>query len=476
MTEKVKKVWAEIERELGHCCLHKKAAFYEISGIQPDRLSLAITQPLEKVEAYVKGKGVDRRGNRFIFTMNDVKVEITSYPDAKDLNDLIKKAFCHALSIDCVGMQSNGMIINPYGGLEDIRNKVVRLSTPDATVSEITFNRILHLAVDDGFTVDDTLLKRLEQEQFIQKENYRKRFCEYFATVIRQEGNWNKAAALLGLLGSSISRRRNLIEYTLKQQNERRDSRYKKAYLYFVFVWLKATGKEVAPILRGDEMAGLIDSIGENLFKNFHDVDAFFEMKGKYGKEFAEFLFDIQEVYAVMEKQTYKRPSEQNFDLMYRLMCEDTHWTNGEETVPDNVDLSDDDDLPKKLEGAFDFDKAMNNSYSEENYDEPTEGVSEDSYVYECADEDSDEPTAVVEAIRKKDVCIDDEISEEVDEGGFSPDDISAYENPDRTSPPVNQIQQSKAPEHRPNQSQMIDGVYNHSRGHKSTVLENGGL
>lgn len=477
MTENFKKAWAEIERELGHCCLHKKAAFCELAGLPMSRLALAITQPMEKIEAYAKGKNVERRGNRFIFTLNGVKIEITSYPDAKNLDELVKRAFCHTLSIDCVGVQSNGMIIDPYGGLADIRNKVIRLTTPDAAMSELIFSRIMRLSADEGFTVDAAVIKRFEQEQYIQKESYRKKFCELFASVIIREKNWCKAAALLGVLGASLSRRRNLIEYTQKQQNETKDDRHIKAYLYFVFAWLKATGKEIAPVLGNDPMTGYFDSVCANFQQSFHSADAFFALKDKYGDEFAEFLFDVQEVYAVMEKQTYKRPSERNFDLMYRLMCEESRWTSGEERDISGIAAANDESRQKKLEGTFVFEKALNNNFSEENYDEePTEGQSEDVYVYEEEKNDDTESVPELVPVQKKEICIDDDVDEISDESTFKAEDLAKYGDVKRDEGGTYQEKrESTAPvpsKHGP----MVDGVYNHSRGHGSTVLENGGL
>lgn len=132
-------------------------------------------------------------------------------------------------------------------------------------------------------------------------------------------------------------------------------------------------------------------------------ADAFFALKDKYGDEFAEFLFDIQEVYAVMEKQTYKRPSEQNFDLMYRLMCEEKRWTSGEERDISGITAANDESRQKKLEGTFVFEKALNNNFSEENYDEePTEGQSEDIYVYEEEKNDDTESVPEFGTVQKK--------------------------------------------------------------------------
>lgn len=178
-----------------------------------------------------------------------------------------------------------------------------------------------------------------------------------------------------------------------------------------------------------------------------------------------------------MEKQTYKRPSEQNFDLMYRLMCEEKRWTSGEERDISGITAANDESRQKKLEGTFVFEKALNNNFSEENYDEePTEGQSEDIYVYEEEKNDDTESVPEFGTVQKKEICIDDDVDEICDESTFKAEDLAKYGDVKRDEGGTYQEKrESVAPAPSKHRS-MVDGVYNHSRGHGSTVLENGGL
>ena len=60
MKEKLKQVWGEIEEAIGGCCLHKKAAYYEVSGGEVQQLTLVTTASKDMIEAFIGDREVER--------------------------------------------------------------------------------------------------------------------------------------------------------------------------------------------------------------------------------------------------------------------------------------------------------------------------------------------------------------------------------------------------------------------------------
>ena len=146
MTEKFKKAWADIEEAIGVCFLHKRAAFREVSGKGLQQLSLVTSADPDVIRAFIGKRNIDdSQENRFIFTHEGIQIDLTSLADEEDLDRLYVKSFRHTLTIDSVGMKINGEISNMYHGVEDIENKVLRLTDEKATISEILFRRILQM-------------------------------------------------------------------------------------------------------------------------------------------------------------------------------------------------------------------------------------------------------------------------------------------------------------------------------------------
>ena len=67
MTEKFKIAWESIEGEIGSCCLHKKAAFNEISGRQVLNLSLVTSASPEIIEKMIGTRKCEKSNNKYQF-------------------------------------------------------------------------------------------------------------------------------------------------------------------------------------------------------------------------------------------------------------------------------------------------------------------------------------------------------------------------------------------------------------------------
>lgn len=387
MTEKFKQVWGEIEEAIGGCCLHKKAAYYEVSGGEVQQLTLVTTASKDLIEAFLGDREVERvQKNRYSFTHNGVSVDLTTYENEDNLDELYQKSFQHMLTIDSIGVRRDGMVSNAYGGLEDIRSKTIRLTGQSGTITEVLYRRMLILVMNEGYRFDESVQKKLESDKFFEKEAYRRKFCEILIGAVKGKAkSWNEVANILGTLGSTLGHRKAITEYTKSIDKPFEDLRFRRSFLYLIFALIKVTGKELSGLLSGDEMLDYYDSLCNNLQKQVKTGGEFRALKDKYGKEFMDVLFDMQELWMAMESIPYKRPSERDFDRMSLIIADDSHWISlsrkKEEKSENLVVANDESDEEYHLEGTLDFARTMDSSYNEEDYEEPMEGTEEDTYV-----------------------------------------------------------------------------------------------
>ncbi len=486
MTDKFKRVWSDIEKELGACCLHKKAAYNEVSGNPVQQLTLVTCATPEKIEAFIGTRTAEKMTNRYRFTHNGVQIDMTTVFGVKNMDELCEKAFRHTLTIDSVGIRRDGKYIDRYNGISDIRKKTVRLSDEKAMISEGLLRRVLLLIANEGYKIDESLAQKIERDRFFEKESYRKRFCEVFTSVVRDENaGWDKASILLNVLGNILGHCKAAVNYTVKIKNSKNDERFIRAYLSLIFALIKATSKEIQPLFKGDCLLTYFDSICENMKKRVESQETYISLKEKYGDEFLELLFDVQEIWMMMENIPYKRPKESDFDMMAALISDESLWTNGEAQQNNKAEkVAAEKQHEPRIEGTFDFEKAVSEEYHEEDYAEPMEGLVEDTYgIEDNCDELNDRNDDIndipaggeldqMPPVQKKTVCVDDEAEETDDFGGFNLEGLEEYEAEAQERNEPTSVPQANLPQEHP---VNVNGVINHSRGHSSKVLMNGG-
>ncbi len=499
MNDKMKSVWLDIESKIGICCLHKKAAFNEVAGEPIKQLSLVTTASEQAIQNFLGDIKTEKMQNRYIFNYKGVMVELTTYAGITNVDELFKKAFTHTLTIDSVGFSSNGKISNMHKGVEDNHAKILRLTSRNATISESLLRRIMGLMMD-GYILDDSLKQRIDSEKFFEKTGYRKKFFDALLYIVKKEGStWAQVAKLLGILGPVLEHRKVVVNYTQKLTEDMKDTQFRRAFLFLIFAMVKATSKELAPVMQGEKMLGYFDSVCANLQKRVASLDDYNNLKENYGDDFMELLFDVQELWMKMESIPYKRPSPGDFDIMAQLVADKRYWNSGEsDTSEKGAEESGDSDLSEEnfdeeelagneededsfeLTGTLDFERTVVGGYSEEDYDEPTEGTVEDDYVFSesrsSADPESKASTPVVSTpsvqtvrrpVQKKAVCVDDDLPEETESGGFNVDGLAELEAETRNK--------GKPVEPAPVSQQKKGDTMPHARGHKSKVLMDGG-
>ena len=463
MNEKIKNVWGEIECGIGRCFLHKKAAFYEEAGLPYSTLSIVSSAPPETIESFLGETKFEKKQNRYIFNLKGTNVELTTFPDDKDMNILHEKSFRHTLTIDSIGISSTGRVTNLYHGAEDVHDRVLRLTSDNATISEALMKRMLIL-ISDGFIFDNKLAKRIADEKFYEATGYRKKLVEAIIEVSKnKEEACQRIANIIRTL-QPLEHRRHFADYLVMHAKEMKNDSSLIRYLFLIFALLKLTSRELSPYMQGEKMLCYFDSVCKNLQKKPKTYSEFTQLKENYGTEFMDFLFDIQELFASIEGISYKRPSEKDFDMMAQLANEERFWMPVENT---EINDDDDDDDSLELEGTLDFEKTVSEEYNGEDYEEPMEGLVEDdyeAYAEDSGDESPDRDDDLDEPIRvnKKAVCVDDEIPENEESGGFNADGLNAYEEETkRRTKPISQgsslpKKQKETPPHRDHKSRVL--------------------
>lgn len=226
-----------------------------------------------------------KQKNRFLFAHNGIQVDLTTFCDVDDVDELYRKSFRHSLTIDSVGVRRDGMVSSSYNGMEDIRDKILRLTDENSTISEGLYRRILLMHVQEGYALDKGLRERLERENFFQKEGYRKKFCEIFVSGVRVENpNWGQIARMLGMPGCTLSHKSAFVSYAEGVTDA--DDRFKRTFIFLIMALLKVTSKELHPLMPGVTEMEYYDSLCANLTTKVDTQDVLKRLKGRYPQSY----------------------------------------------------------------------------------------------------------------------------------------------------------------------------------------------
>lgn len=109
----------------------------------------------------------------------------------------------------------------------------------------------------------------------------------------------------------------------------------------------------------------------------------------------------------------------------------------------------------------------MSDVYNGELYEEQTEGIVDDTYVPDAVENE------IPQSVKKKDVCIDDEYSEPGEDGRFKAEEVELYVSE------IDSVRSAASRTDSERSASVSNGVssevINHTRGHSSKILMNGG-
>lgn len=293
-------------------------------------MSLATTASEKDIETFRGDTKFEKNQDRYSFNYHGVYVDLTTFNSVADKEELYRKIFMHALSIDSIGFHSSGKKANRYHGLQDIENKVLRLTSPGVSVSEGLMKRILQY-VADGFTVEKGLREKIEQEKYFKRPSFRRKLAEVLTALMEDESkDWSDVARVIDLV-SNLEHRKSVIAFTNANTDDKNDPKVIRTYEFLIFAFSGATSKDISPSLQGEKALNYYDSVCSNISMRVKTLSDFKNLKENYGEEFMDLLFDVQELWMRVEKMPFKRPSEKDFDLMAQLIDDPVYWTDDEE-------------------------------------------------------------------------------------------------------------------------------------------------
>ena len=400
MQEKVMKVWEEIENAIGTCCLHKKAAYFEVSGKKVQQLTMVTSAPVSAIRNFIGEREVEeKQKNRFLFTHEGVQVDLTTYCDIEDVDEIYRRSFRQLLSVDSIGVRRDGMVTSLYNGVDDVHNKILRLTDENAEISEGLYRRMLMLYASEGYSFDGNLRIRLEHEQLFAKEGYRKKFCEIFvANVLAERPDWKRVARMLEIPGCALSHKPSFGSYIEKITEA--DKKHKRTLIFLIMALLKITSKELHSLMQDVPEVDYYDSLCTYLTTRVDNCDTFRKLRDRYGDDFLDLLYDLQELWVKdIEGKPFRRYTERDFDKMGLVASDENLWFNRNNPVKITRPVveekptgkgevrgipSNDVEDPIEMVGIPDYSKIMGPGYTEEDFseeEEPTEGPVVDDYV-----------------------------------------------------------------------------------------------
>ncbi len=469
MTEKFKSVWEKVEKGIGVCCLHKKAAFNEAYGKELQQLSLVTSALPSVIEEFAKNGFQKINDGRYRFEFDGIVVEIQSISNAKDISELQQRSFKQTLTVDSVGFSRDGKINDGFGGMQDIKDKVIRLTDENTSFTEGALSRVMYLATEEGFTVHPSVMDRIVKGNILGKFGHRKRLFELLtAKVNKPSVEWKKISALLQIAPNYL-KDSYIVDYTAKLPSDV-DADFKRNYLFLIFALLNATSSEIGGFFKGDNHIDYFDSMCSKLNTTISGYMEFMEIKNNYGQEFLDVLFDVQEILMASKGIPFKRLCERDFDLMAALVGDENYWSTPKEELPieeDEEPITEQQDS-MEIEGTLNVSKAISTEFDEGLYDDPTEGPANDDYVLD------NEENQAIPSVQKKEVCIDDEeYSVPAGYEGFNVVGMEHYENEHPSAQSNSSRTENKVSTSASNSDSS--GVMNHTRGHSSKILRNGG-
>lgn len=442
MTGNYKKVWKELEKNVGRCFFFKEGVVKEISGYATYTLTLATFAVPDRVKTYIdnnKLKIVSSTDNRFTFVKDGVRVEITCIKPEEKIQQSYNKMFRHMLRCESSGMDIEGRYINNPAALSDIKNKELHLSGGDVLLNESLVSKIVKYVLNFGYTIGDDIISAVNSQQIFDTDSYKVKFCEALSAVLQKgKTEWTSVSETLRLIECILPKGTRILEHTKKITASMKDVNFIRNYLYSIFVVMEITAKQLQGIMPEEPTLQYFDSICLNIDVQLKNYDVYKEIKEKYGDEFLTLLMDIQETLSNNEECEYVRVSDETFDIGEILLKDESFWwSEASEETPDDTT----DEQPELDPSQGNASLWLKDDYTEE--------------IYEDAPNDK--------------VYLDDEPLDKVNDGGIDIKAMDEYE-----SGQVTEVTPIVTKENTRNKS-SDNGIMNSVRGHKSNVINTGG-
>ena len=282
MTENYKKIWKELEKNVGRCFFFKEGVVKDISGYATYTLTLATFSVPDRVKTYIETnnfKKVSSTDNRFTFVKDGVRVEITCIKPEENIQQSYNKMFRHLLRCESSGMDIEGRYINNPEALSDIKNKELHLSGGEAVLNESIVSKIVKYVLYFGYTIGDDIISAVNSQRIFEKDSYKVKFCEALSSVLQKgKTDWISVSEALHLIECILPEGTRIIKHTEKITISMTDTKFIRNYLYSIFVVMEVTAKQLQSIMPEEPTLQYFDSICLNIDVQLKKYDVYKEI------------------------------------------------------------------------------------------------------------------------------------------------------------------------------------------------------
>lgn len=454
MNEASKKIWQKIEDNIGHCILYKDAAMKEVLGEESFVLQFATLSAPEKVEVFLGNaeniKVTRNEPGNYIFVMNGTKVEIQCIDPNAGLKKAYEEMFNRVFRCENLGINMLGQYNKNIDAYKDILDKKLHFASSDATLTEFLVGKIVRYVFVYGFTVGDDILDYIKDNNVFKNKTMLSRFLGAFVDSLRKNRcTWDKAVEALKVI-ESVLPSKDFIKYTAKLNEENRNDKFIRNYLYNLFISLKMTAHELQKIIPNEPTLQYFDSLALNASASLGIYQIFTEIKENYGAEFLELLSDVQENIMMSLGMEYIRYTEESFDISDEFFNDSRFWCSFDELSNPAKVIEDKSESESKADDeTMDVSKGNVNTWTAETYDEnmyPEEGETSKEKRY-----------------------LDDDDVEDKNDTGLNMAEIDSYEEGLVEDERVHAVDPKT-------NAVKNDEIMNSQRGHESKVLNSGGV
>ena len=358
---------------------------------------------------------------------------------------MFDRAFrCENLGINLVGQYNKN--IDAY---KDIMAKELHLASADTKLTEFMIGKLVRYVLISNFSVGDDILEHIKSNNVFESKSMRNRFLGAFADCVRKNKcTWERTVEALKLI-EGILPSADFIQYTASLNEEVKNDKFIRNYLYNLFISLDMNAQELQKIMPNEPTLEYFDSLAINASACLGRYDIYLEIKDKYGDEFLELLMDVQECIAISLGMEYTRVTEETFDMGAMFFKDERFWCSSEE-IKNSTDVAEERVVSQQKDEMIDVSKGnvttwTNEQYLEEMYSDESENDEEKHYL-------------------------DDDDVEEKTDTGLNMSEIDSYEGEELLD------DKGEASSKSPAIVAHDDEIMNSQRGHESKVLNSGGM